>query len=311
MALHLFRKLFAITIACLGCLVLPAHAQDIPADSRVDAAVAAFKADEKQFEENRPADSVLARKFIASYDAHLRGLVTPKLVATYPTPSLTALFDGVNIAAFYSFAVQPAEDMVVIARELQRRGALSDKQISTVFNTLLSVRRIQEALAWRSEFPKLFTDPLPAFTEAGPLPVHLPTEWVISSDQKTMERRPVQFGSGAQVVVISQTFCHFSQHAIADIQADEALRKRLAGHIKWLAPQSRGFYPDELADWNRTHPLFPMTVAYDFAEWPSIDSWGTPTFYFFRDGALIRKVEGWPKEGRKNELKEALDAVGL
>jgi hypothetical protein len=42
-----------------------------------------------------------------------------------------------------------------------------------------------------------------------------------------------------------------------------------------------------------------------------IDSWGTPTFYVLKDGAVTAKVDGWPKAGRRRELLAALHKVGL
>jgi hypothetical protein len=41
------------------------------------------------------------------------------------------------------------------------------------------------------------------------------------------------------------------------------------------------------------------------------NNWATPTFYFFKDGNLVREVSGWPPEGNEEALKAALREVGL
>jgi hypothetical protein len=62
----------------------------------------------------------------------------------------------------------------------------------------------------------------------------------------------------------------------------------------------------EFQRWNHEHPAMQHTIAYRNDEWPMIDWWGTPTFYFIKDGAVIAKFVGWPKEGRRAELLTAL-----
>ena len=54
-----------------------------------------------------------------------------------------------------------------------------------------------------------------------------------------------------------------------------------------------------------------MSLADQRADWPALDSWGTPTFYFFQRGALVSKVRGWPRAGRRAELLAGMHAIGL
>ena len=68
---------------------------------------------------------------------------------------------------------------------------------------------------------------------------------------------------------------------------------------------------DLVGDWNAQHPELPMAFMYARSDWPMFHAWGTPTFYFFRDGKLDQTVEGWPEEGRRDALIEAATRVGL
>ena len=79
----------------------------------------------------------------------------------------------------------------------------------------------------------------------------------------------------------------------------------------WLAG------PDKIADfglyrsWNQQHPDQPMRIVYKVAEWPQFDSWATPTFYFLSKGKVRAEIVGWPRGGRKREVRSALRRIRL
>jgi hypothetical protein len=50
---------------------------------------------------------------------------------------------------------------------------------------------------------------------------------------------------------------------------------------------------------------------YQTQQWPEIDYWGTPAFYFYQDGRLQGSLLGWPAEGRAEELQQMLKRIGL
>jgi hypothetical protein len=120
-----------------------------------------------------------------------------------------------------------------------------------------------------------------------------------------LARLPVEPKNANFVVVVAHPLCHFSQNAISAIAADPELSAGLKQAI-WLAPPDGNLRLDVFRNWNRIHPLQRMAIAYTKTEWPSIDSWETPTFYFFRKGELVGKVAGWPVSGHSQELREQL-----
>lgn len=75
--------------------------------------------------------------------------------------------------------------------------------------------------------------------------------------------------------------------------------------------------PDEstpfltVAQWNRVHPNEQMQFAYRREDWPMVDRWETPVFYFFKDGRVVGKVNGWPATGRKAEIRRSMTLAGL
>lgn len=113
------------------------------------------------------------------------------------------------------------------------------------------------------------------------------------------------------MIAVGYPLCRYSARAAADISKDGRMWVLLQPHIKWLAPQSRNFDLDVLHEWNRKNPHAELSMVYKESEWPEIPGWATPNFYFFKDGKLLARVEGWPQEGRKDEMVAAMAKVGL
>lgn len=138
-----------------------------------------------------------------------------------------------------------------------------------------------------------------------------PTELTLDLDRHELVRRSVDLHQAALIVVVGHPSCHFTQNAIRDIQADPVLGDVFRAHAIWLAPQESAFDWDQFEQWNRSHPGQELAIAFRRDEWSVIDTWNLPTFYFFKDGALRAKFFGWPEQGRRAELRSALQRIGL
>ena len=81
--------------------------------------------------------------------------------------------------------------------------------------------------------------------------------------------------------------CGPSLRALLAIGNDPDLRRRLASITQWLVP------PEGMLDfaawqrWNREHPDARLLAVHRAGEWPWIESWATPQFYFLRQGKAI------------------------
>ena len=163
-------------------------------------------------------------------------------------------------------------------------------------------------LASRHPFPEF--EAIPDLRD-GEVIVGLPTEYAIDASARALVRRSVDVSGQPQIIVVSHPSCHFSRAAMGDIQGDPTLSAVFRAHAKWLAPQSNWINFDTLQQWNHDHPDQPIGLTVASEDWAMIDSWGTPTFYFFKEGRVHAKVEGWPRSGRRAELLAALRVVGL
>ena len=74
--------------------------------------------------------------------------------------------------------------------------------------------------------------------------------------------------------------------------------------MKWVTPQQLAEDPSVSEAWRKRYPVAPLSEAFRATEWAGIDTWETPTFYFYKNGKLRSKLTGWPNEGRKAQFLE-------
>ena len=66
--------------------------------------------------------------------------------------------------------------------------------------------------------------------------------------------------------------------------------------------------------WLKINPKYAqlnMQTSFAMTDWPEIKYRGTPTMYFYQNGKLVSQLIGWPKEGQKQALIDALTKVEL
>jgi hypothetical protein len=256
-------------------------------------------------------DKARAAVIGAAYNELLSSVRAIKPLDSANDHELDLLYKAARLTAFYTLDGEHVRDMASFLDGLERRGLATKSHHVQMYEVLIKTRMLAEAreLARRHPLPEL--EPLPALHEAADLVAGQPTEWAVDPDRHALLRRSVDLHRPAQVVIVSHPSCHFSQAAMQDIQADSVLGEVFREHARWLAPQGAHLYFDVVQRWNREHPEREITLTFQREEWPMIDSWGTPTFYFLKDGVVRAKVEGWPKGGRRPELLAALRQVGL
>ncbi|MEN9865424.1 MAG: hypothetical protein RL748_1014 [Pseudomonadota bacterium] len=251
------------------------------------------------------------KKFVATYKALFHQDKTPATFDDLGAEDLEVLFLAASKAAFYSNSVPITGEMHAIFQKLHSAPQAKPAHLSTMYTALLAARMLPEAQKFLAQYPGASSTPFPEFQTAKNIASANASEWSISSDGKTVTHQALDIGNGAQVLVISYPDCHFSQNAAKAITANLKLRDLLKGHMKWVAPQSRNFDVGTIRQWNLDYSDFPMTIIYKQDDMPMIDYWGTPGFYFFKNGALKTKVIGWPREGRVNELMAGLKTIGI
>lgn len=253
------------------------------------------------------------RDFAASLEKRYAELF-PGTILTKQSGEMTSIeldhwFQVTYTTVFYSKSPELAKQLLLIANHLKLRNALQPTHLQDVYSTLVLTRQRPEAKSMQAESPAILTESLPDFIENASLKERAPTEWEVSLTRRQLLRKTASLKADWQVIVISHPRCHFSERAMIQLSSDKALMKRLEGHLKWLAPQSGRLDFDLFQKWNLAHPEMPFVLTYDWREWSKLLDWGTPTFYFFANGDLITRFQGWPKEGNMEKFLSSLQMI--
>ncbi|HMG55608.1 MAG TPA: hypothetical protein VK601_19050, partial [Kofleriaceae bacterium] len=255
-------------------------------------------------------DGARAAVVTAAYDELFAPLPVTGQSGHRTGDELDLLFRAASVTASYTANERHVHAMTSILAAQDGRGLAANAEYRRTYEALVAARMLSDAREFARRHPLQEFDALPELNEAVDLTVGRPTEWTVDPHKRALLRRNAALDA-VQIVVVSHPLCHFSQAAMRDIQADPVLGEVFRVHAKWLAPPDGSIHFDVVQKWNSMHPHQETTLTYRREEWPMIDSWDTPTFYFIKDGAVAAKLTGWPREGRRAELMDAARQVEL
>lgn len=278
--------------------------------SSVETAFNGFDHFQRTVVESDPPTRTVASKINDRYRAAFSPYQTRTAVSKLGNGDLTLLFRAAHMAFVYGVSARPLADMQLDLAELRRRGIARDANYADVYASLMQIRYFDQARAFARLRPRTVSiEAVPVVADESNR--QGPTALLVHAGGSKLERRSVDLRSGRRIVVVSSPLCHFSRRAIRSIENDAALRALFHEHAVWLVPPDQSTPFQTIAKWNRVHPQESMAVAYRREEWPMVDRWETPVFYFFRGGRVVGKVIGWPVAGRKAEIRRSLRLAGL
>jgi hypothetical protein len=291
-------------VALAGCSA-SAHGQP----SAVQSAFDSFESFQRRVVESDLPTQAAASKILDRYRATFSPYQTEPAIAKLENNDLALLFRAADSAFFYSVSPDALHHMQLDLTALQQRGIARKEQYENVYAALIENRSFDQARAFVTLHPLASAQTVPRVVDAV---VHEgPTTLRVKDGGKRLERTSVDLASGQRIVVVASPLCHFCQRAIRSIEADAVLRPLFRDHALWLVPPDESTSFVTVADWNRVHPGEQMEFAYRRGEWPMVERWETPVFYFLKDGVVVGKVTGWPKAGRKAEIKRSLARGGF
>lgn len=229
-------------------------------------------------------------------------------------PSSDALYDSVG-AIWLRDTLQPsADDMAtlrLVMRELDARHATRPRERRSMVEVLLLNGLVDEAAAYKQQVPSQRAAQYP---RVEPLPVAAGTGqaryWRWDWADNVLREQAIDLAHGPRVVVLASAGCHFCAAAATALADDPLLAPVFREHASWIARPDAGFDRDAVRRWDEAHPQAPIRILLDFEGWPRPEVWGTPTFYFLRDGRVLRKVPGWQPDAIES-LREGARAIGL
>jgi hypothetical protein len=305
-----FIRRVAETVCCLvvSATFVACSAAPPKQSSVMESAFDSFDQFQRHLVDSDPPTDTVAAKVGERYRTLFAPYQTTATVAKLGNDDLALLFRAAHMAFFYSVAPSALDDMRLDLTELHRRGIAREADDARVYASLIQIRYFGEARAFARLHPR---SPAEAVPDVADDSTHRgPSALYVHAGGSQLERRSVDLRTG-RILVVSSPLCHFSQRAIRSIESDRALRPLFHNHAVWLVPADQSTPFTTVARWNHLHPHETMAVAYRREEWPMVDRWETPVFYFLRDGRVVSKVIGWPVAGRKAEIKRSLKLAGF
>ena len=280
-----------------------------PVPSSVEAAFNSFYQFQDTVVRSDPATRIVASKVHERYRALFSRYQTSAALAHVGPEDVALIFRAASADFLYSVSSVSLADMQLDLTELRRRGIARNDDDEKVYSALVESRLFDGARAFAKLHRLASVEAVPDVVEnAGR---KRPTVLLVTEGGKKLVRRAVDIEHGRLIVVISSPLCHFCQRAIRSIESDAVLRPLIRNHALWIVPPDQSTPFATVARWNRLHPSEQMSYVYRREEWPMVERWETPVFYFLKDGRVVSTVRGWPDAGRKAELRRSLRLVGL
>lgn len=215
-----------------------------------------------------------------------------------PGASLPDLENTWRVAGFMAYVTddrQYTRHMMAVHDEYARRGLVPPMALrDRLLQSLIAARQFDEARSYAAR-ARLEVEVLPPVEGVssgakGSYPILR-----VDAARSVLRRENVEVGDELHVFVVSFIGCAYSRRAADAIENHEALRRFMREHSTWVTLPGRLHFNDVLA-WNRQHPSTGFAYIDGMESWGFVDDWGTPTFYFVRQGHVVSKLTGWPDD---------------
>lgn len=283
-----------LRVALLMCCLVPAVVTASGLSEQVD------RFAEVRFEREGRSQLAFMQRVAEVYEAEF-GAAVRALPAD--TDALDALFRAAYTAQFYTHARAQAADLERIFTALMMLGAATDTHRAQLHEALVKARDFAAARAYATpeQARFVFDDPLGDSADA-------PTAWRMGPESATREA----ITSLPRIIVVSAAACGFSRAAMEAITKDPELGPLFAREALWLSPPDQLKPSDYQHGYAAAHPDAVIRIAHTHAEWPMLEVWNTPNFYFLRDGVVLERVESWPLDGsQRDAVRAAAQRAGL
>jgi hypothetical protein len=223
---------------------------------------------------------------------------------------LVTLLRAASYVTTYTLNGTYAQDSARDLLELEARHKSVDADYLSVYENYVGARMFEEARKVYALHPVTGMEQIPSLQSLSTLDQPGPKAWFVDNNKDSISLMPIDL-RGVHIVVVGHPLCHFTRNAIAFLSQDAQLRSIFDRYAIWLAPPSKKLSIHLFQAWNKDHPAQAMVLANRYDDWPMIDYWDTPTFYFLRDGKKVAEVQGWPTGGRKSEILSAAHNLGI
>lgn len=261
---------------------------------------------------NTPVDEQIADLRAKSYEALFLQCMAPVLdkakIIKMDAASLHRTFSAVQTVTFYSANRQSVSLMKMIIDEKKHRGESVSAILPKLHSAYVRTRQFDKANVLAAEYPNITFSVLPQVKHDKPASRSL---YTVNDQATKIEQTAFNFPAGGHVVVVSAPICNPCKRLFSWLKTRPKWMTVIAENTTWITPVVGELYLDQMRETNDTYAPIRLQYTYSQKQWPEIEYWATPTFYFYRDGKLVKQMSGWPKKGREQALLSGLEVVGL
>lgn len=251
-----------------------------------------------------------AKEISTRYDKNLARYSQAESIVSLSSSALRDLFDATFTTAFSGANPKHAKALGTVAAELSARGQLQPQDARDLQGVFILVRDFDGARRLKVEHPNSDLETIPKVL--GTPSAEGPSAMELSPDGAELQIRHLSQVPGPRIVIVSSLSCGPSNRALMDIKQDPTMRAIFEKHASWVMPPQSILDAEKMTKWNAQNPGLQFSHAYSPAGWQGIDTWTeTPVFYFLMNGKQKAKIFGWPKAGRRDELRAGLKSIGL
>ena len=275
-------------------LALPLVNPNLPSDTiscGTNAAALIAQAKSMQFDKDK---NVLDIYLKPRLDAHFQRCYVPFAA------QVNAASDKLSLVQYFGFMRYIANSSLASQTAKAVDWPVEGEQAKKIGEELLDIAVQARDHAWATSLSR-------QYQLTAEIPPALPTDvfaqfgrLVLVNKDGQRQWQHFRFPAGPAIVLVTHEECGFSANFQQYLQNQPTMAKEFASYSIQLAPVGT--------------QLSASPTIYDIyqeSQWPEINRWDTPVFYFYLDGQLQGSVSGWPKEGREAELTAHLQRIDL
>ncbi|NQZ07862.1 MAG: hypothetical protein HRT35_11935 [Algicola sp.] len=261
-----------------------------------------------QTPEGEPLKDIQANRYRSLFSQCIKGRVTSTLIKSLDAKQHVRLFTALNKVAFYTMDQQVVRLMEMLTSAEFGISKVSDKQWQLLHRAYMMSRQFEKLNDLVKSHPLLFPEPLPVINAKA---IDQRSLYQVDKNKQSLSQKPFEFPSGGHLVVVSSPICKPCKQAIGWLKSKPAVFDVVVKNSTWITPVFGDMFFDEIKQSHKDYAPIEMKYTYQEGQWPEIEFWGTPSFYFYMDGKLVKQVVGWPGNDRAKALLAGLKAIAL
>ena len=231
--------------------------------------------------------------------------------------SLHSAYQAMRLAFFYSRLSEQSHASIIILNLhylynlLVKRGIATADETKQMYESLITSRQFTEAEFLKESSNESSLPAIPSIQISNQFDKYHPAMYSLDTSKTGLVLHNATLRKkGPQIIIVAE--CHFARDAASAIANDPVLNQGfIEGNAIWIEGDQADFSTREIYRWNVMFPNHPLSIAYSNPMWTNIKFTASPAFFFFKDGQLISKQEGWSSKTSPKLLIKSLASIGV